>query len=196
MRKLLLLLMFIPAVAYGQDSNLPVVPPQTPQTQFIPRDVLKADVSSIPSTSNLTIEQIYTLINERDRQYQQRFEAQEKAVNAALIAAKEAVNAALAAAKEAVNKAETANEKRLDNQNEFRGQLKDQAATLLPRAEADIRFKAIEGEMSRISDAVLSGTKQMEGAQWLWGLIGALVGGIITIITVGLSIKNSFPRKP
>lgn len=196
MRKLLLLLMFIPAVAYGQDSNLPIAPPQSPQPLFIPRDVLKADVSSVPSTSDLTIEQLYTLINERDRQYQQRFEGQEKAVNAALIAAKEAVNAALAAAKEAVNKAETANEKRLDNQNEFRGQLKDQAATLLPRAEADIRFRAIEGEMNRISDAVLSGTKQLEGAQWLWGLLGALVGGIIAIITVGLSIRNSFPRKP
>lgn len=183
------------ATAYGQEQ-LTIPPPQTPQTQFIPRDVLKADISSVPSTADLTIEQLYTLINERDRQYQQRFEGQEKAVNAALIAAKEAVNAALAAAKEAVNKAETANEKRLDNQNEFRGQLKDQAATLLPRNEADIRFKSIEGELKRISDAVISGTGRFEGVQWLWGILGGLFGGIITLIGVGLSLRNAFPRKP
>lgn len=188
-------LMLMAASASGQDQ-LSIPPPQTPQQQFIPRDVLKADISSVPSTADLTIEQLYTLINERDRQYQQRFEGQEKAVNAALIAAKEAVNAALAAAKEAVNKAETANEKRLDNQNEFRGQLKDQASTLLPRNEADIRFKAIESDLQRINNAVIAGTGRFEGVQWMWGILGGLFGGIVTLIMVGLSLRNSFPRKP
>ena len=152
--------------------------------------------SSQPSINDITTNGLFILLDERDRQYKQRFEDSEKAVNAALVAAKEAVNAALAAAKEAVTKAETANEKRLDNVNEFRGQLKDQAATLLPRAEADIRFRSIENELSKLSDAVLSGTGKFEGAQWLWGIIGALIGGIIAIITVGLSIRNAFPRKP
>ena len=150
-----------------------------------------------PSTSDLTIEQLYALINERDRQYQQRFEGQEKAVNAALIAAKEAVNAALAAAKEAVTKAEVANEKRLDNVNEFRGQLKDQAATLMPRAESDIHFKAIENELARINGIVLTAGGRFEGAQWLWGIIGALIGGIVSIVAVCLTMRNTFGnRKP
>lgn len=179
--------------AHGQEIAIP--PPQSPQNQFFPRDILKVDTPSVASSSSLTIEQLYTLINERDRQYQQRFESQEKAVNAALIAAKEAVNAALSAAQTAVNKAEIANEKRLDNQNEFRGQLKDQAASLMPRAEADIRFKSIESEINRISDLVISGTGRFEGAQWLWGILGALFGGIIAIISIGLSLRNSFPRK-
>lgn len=191
-------LLLMGAAAHGQD--IPVAPPQAPQNQFIPRDVLKMDIPSIQangvaSSSNLTIEQLYTLINERDRQYQQRFESQEKAVNAALIAAKEAVNAALSAAQTAVNKAEIANEKRLDNQNEFRGQLKDQAASLMPRAEADAHFQSIEKELKRVSDAVAAGTGRFEGVQWMWGILGALFGGIIAIISIGLSLRNAFPRK-
>lgn len=185
-------------VAHGQEQ-MSVPPPQAPQNQFIPRDVLKLDTPSVASnmasSSNLTIEQLYTLINERDRQYQQRFESQEKAVNAALIAAKEAVNAALSAAQTAVNKAEIANEKRLDNQNEFRGQLKDQAAQLMPRAEADARFLSLEKEIKRLSDTVIAGTGRFEGVQWMWGILGGLGGAIITIIGVGLSLRNAFPRK-
>lgn len=178
-------LLLMATAAHGQDGM-----------QNWQRDNLKADTASIrPSTSDLTIEQLYSLINERDRQYQQRFEGQEKAVNAALIAAKEAVNAALAAAKEAVTKAEVANEKRLDNVNEFRGQLKDQAATLLPRAEADIRFRSMEVDLARLNNAVISGTGKFEGVQWLWGILGALFGGIIAIVTVGISLRNTM-RKP
>src|ERR1035437_7043929 len=61
--------------------------------------------------------------------------AAKTAVDAALAAAEKAVAAALIAAKEAVNKAEIAQSKTNDNQNEFRGQLKDQAATFLTRGE-------------------------------------------------------------
>ena len=63
-------------------------------------------------------------IRASDLRNQQRFEAQEKAVNAAL-----------AAADRAVVKAETAAEKLFDAVNEFRAQLKDQNATFLSRAE-------------------------------------------------------------
>jgi len=61
----------------------------------------------------ITVGELYVIINERDRAYTQRFESQERAVN----------------------KAEIAAEKRLDAVNEFRGQLKDQAATFVTRTE-------------------------------------------------------------
>lgn len=54
------------------------------------------------------------LIDERDKRYDQRFGAQEKAVNAAL-----------AAAQAAVDKAEKAVDRRLDNTNEWRQALND-----------------------------------------------------------------------
>ncbi len=73
----------------------------------------------------ISVRELNLIVNERDRQYGQRFDAQEKAVAAAL-----------AAAKEAVVKAETAAEKRFDSVNEFRNTLKDQAGTFITRGEA------------------------------------------------------------
>jgi hypothetical protein len=110
-----------------------------------------------PSDTIALKEYLSQVITERDRQYAQRFEAQQKAVDAALVAQDKATSAAFAAAKEAVaaalaaqeratnaaftaansavSKAETANEKRLDSVNEFRSQLKDQASNFVTRTE-------------------------------------------------------------
>lgn len=62
---------------------------------------------------------------------------QKEAVAAALAAQEKATAAALDAAQRATVKAETAAERRFEAQNEFRGQLSDQAATFLPRREYD-----------------------------------------------------------
>lgn len=63
--------------------------------------------------------------------------ADQLAVKAALDAAEKAVAAALAASEKAVNKAELGQQRTNEGQNEFRGQLRDQAATLMPRAEVE-----------------------------------------------------------
>jgi 4-alpha-glucanotransferase len=74
------------------------------------------------------------ILAEKDLRYQQRFEAQELSVKNAL-----------QSAKEAVLKAEQAQEKRNEASNEFRGQLKDQAATLTPYNE----FKALASRVDK-----------------------------------------------
>ncbi len=89
-----------------------------------------------------------------DLRYQQRFDAQQKAVGDALIAAEKAVNTALASADRAVVKAETAAEKRFEAVNEFRATLSDQALNLLPRSEADARFNAITEKLNTASNMV------------------------------------------
>jgi len=66
-----------------------------------------------------------------------RFEAQEKAVAAALAAQEKAVAAALAAAKEAVTKAENATERRFENSNEWRNTVETLQRTYMPRTEAN-----------------------------------------------------------
>jgi hypothetical protein len=88
------------------------------------------------------------LLAQLDRRYEQRFEAQEKAVDAALASAEKAVSAALAAQEKAVDKAERADEKRFESVNEFRAQLSDQAGSFLPRAEADVRFTSINEKIA------------------------------------------------
>ena len=85
------------------------------------------------------IKALRTVMDERDVRYEQRFKAMD-----------EKTSLALTASEKAVAKAEIATEKRFDSVNEFRGQLKDQAATLVPRAEAESRFKGLEEKIEAI----------------------------------------------
>jgi exonuclease VII large subunit len=93
----------------------------------------------------------YERLKDMDLRYQQRFDAQQQALDAALQAVKEATKADLDAAKEAVNKAEKANERRFDAVNEFRAQLADQAASFLTRREAEARFDALMEKLEALS---------------------------------------------
>ena len=142
--------------------------------------------------------------NERDLRYQQRFDAQEKAVRDALAAAKEAVTAALIAADRAVTKAELASERRFEGVNEFRAQLADQAATLMPRAEStlilntindkvDVAVARIDERLSKISEAGVSTKSGHEGAaiigdKWRTTMlaIASIAISLITVIVVVL----------
>jgi ATP-dependent Lon protease len=126
-----------------------------------------------------TLDMYFTkVMDERDRTYQQRWEASEKATVTALNAAKEAVAAALqaqkdavstaftaqekavaaalSAAERAVSKAETASEKRFDSVNEFRAQLSDQAASFVPRGEFNRAMESLTERLestSKVTDA-------------------------------------------
>ncbi len=105
------------------------------------------------------------LMAEHSKRYDLRFESAEKAVSQALTAAKEAVA-----------KAETASEKRFDSVNEFRNTLKDQQSTLMPRIEADNRFKAVEEKIDALKGSSAA------GANWLWGLIISFVVGVAIVV--------------
>ena len=140
-----------------------------------------------------------------DLRYQQRFDAQTKALDAALAAAKEAVQTALVAAEKATSKAETAADKRFDSVNEFRSQLADQAATFIPRAESEARIGAvvdlfdarytalvekIEGLMQIVTAA--QGRSAGLGAGWgyLTGFV-ALVLGVLVIVGIVIGTRHT-----
>lgn len=128
-------------------------------------------------SGEITARELHSLMNERDRAQAQRFQDQEKAVSAAL-----------AAAKEAVAKAEAAAEKRYESLNEFRGTLKDQQATLIPRAEVMAMMKAIE-DKQRFNDERLSRLiSRGEGVNWIIGMIGAAIGGVVGLIAAAATI--------
>lgn len=113
---------------------------------------------------------------------------------------KEALKIALEAASTAVGKAEQAQSKVNETQNEFRGTLKDQAATLMPRTETEQLIKALreESERGRAGiqkdvDALKTSSTAIEGrskglnAGWIYligalGAIGTLFGIIGSII--------------
>lgn len=92
---------------------------------------------------------------EADRRLQQRFDAQQLAIQDALVAQEKSVSAALTAADRAVAKAEVASEKRFDSVNEFRATLADQANGLMPRGEAEAKLASINDrivELSRLTE--------------------------------------------
>lgn len=141
------------------------------------------------------------LLAEMDLRYQQRYDAQIKALNAALLAAEKAVATALLSAKEAVNKAETAAERRFASVNEFRAQLGDQAATLMPRVEAEQRIASVAekigatdvrmGELTRRVD--LREGRSGGHAEFTRNLV-VVLGLVLTAITVLVGIWVAFHK--
>lgn len=165
--------------AQAQQAQAPGVPStisSQPTTQSLPTGVSVGDR-----------ELILMMIAERDRQYDQRFRAQEIAVTAALAAAKEAVAAALTAAKEAVTKAEGAAEKRFDSVNEFRNTLKDQQQTLASKAELDVRFKFFEDKLKLIDERQARALGSTEGTAALWPILF----GVGSFVLAGIVVYRS-----
>jgi hypothetical protein len=89
------------------------------------------------------------------------FQAQQLAMATAFTASGAAVTAALEAAEKAVVKAEVASEKRFDAVNEFRQQLSDQAATFMPRNEAEVSLN----RNAELIGAVATGASSLMGRQ-------------------------------
>lgn len=128
------------------------------------------------------------LLAESDKRYEQRFISQQEAIQAALLAQKEAVNAALVAADRAVVKAETAAEKRFDNVNEFRGAMADQAATLMPRVEAESRLQAMAEKLADSTDRLNRSEGNRSGISASWAVAVAIAGMTLGVAGVILAL--------
>ncbi len=102
-------------------------------------------------------------------------------LSALLGAQEKAVKVAQDGADRALLKAETALEKRLDGVNEFRATLADQQRTLIPRSEAELRFKSIEDRITSLELQRQASAGMHQGLSLGWSiLLGALgAGGII-----------------
>lgn len=106
---------------------------------------------------------ITRLMDERDRRYGERFDAQALAVAAAL-----------AAAEKATTKAEGAAERRFEAVNEFRGQQQDIISTFMPRAEADLAMANVQKQLDEIKGTRRAGLEA--GWGYLVGAVGLLAG--------------------
>jgi len=128
--------------------------------------------SNMMDEKDWNINTLMKFLDERDKRYEQRFVAQQEATHAALIAAEKAVT-----------KAETAAEKRLDSVNEFRGQLRDQAATFIPRSEVQIMINNLTtkiNDLEAFQDKNIGSSLQHSRTQmqnnWFIGTIIGIIG--------------------
>lgn len=122
---------------------------------------------------------------ERYERSQQRFDAQEKAVSAALEVTNEATKAALAAAERAVAKAETATEKRFEGVNEFRKQLSDQTATFIARVEAMGQITNLREKIDALTTRLERTEGQSAGLSSGWGYLVGAIGLLATLLGIG-----------
>jgi len=144
------------------------------------------------------LDYVRALLHEKDLRDQQRFEAQSKAVDtamlaqttamqAALQAAEKAVDRAMTAAEKAVTKAEAATEKRFEGVNEFRQALSDQTATFPSRVELQALAERLNDLQTRMERA--EGAKG--GVSSSVAMMFAAVGVILTIVGVAVAIFAS-----
>lgn len=118
----------------------------------------------------------------------QRFDDQSVAVAAALAAQKEAVAAALTAADRAVSKAELAAERRFEGVNEFRGQLSDQAATFMSRAEALLQMQANADKIDALATRMDRTEGRSTGLNAGWVIFTTAVAALGVVVALLLKL--------
>lgn len=118
-------------------------------------------------------------LGELDKRYEQRFEAQEKAVVAAITAADRAVG-----------KAETATEKRFDGVNEFRASLSDLTATMMPRQEAMVQINNLAERINKLEAFINMSHGRGKGLSDTWGYVVGAIASATAIVAVILSFNN------
>jgi formate-dependent nitrite reductase cytochrome c552 subunit len=150
---------------------------------------------ALAQTPEPTARELLAIINERSNAETTRIQVQEKANDQRFEAQEKAVAAALAAAKEAVTKAEAAAEKRFDSVNEFRGQLKDQAATLMPRTEVTALLKSVDEKTRDNEDKINRVIARSEGANWLWSTITGAMGVAIGFAGAFIALRKTVRGK-
>src|SRR6476646_6730243 len=121
-------------------------------------------------------EHFTSMMAERDRRYEQRYEASQVALNAALTADRTAVAAALAAQDKNTQAALVAAKKLVESVNEFRAQLSDQATTFMPRVEAEQRLRALAEKLDDLKGS------SKAGASALFSYIVAGAGVVLAVL--------------
>jgi hypothetical protein len=123
---------------------------------------------------------LQALMAEMDKRYQQRFDDQTRAIDAAF-----------AASKEAVTKAEVATESRLQSMNEFRGTIEDQARGKVSKEQfeafhesatkADEALRELIGALGSRLDRIEG---KSTGISSSWGILVAVVGFVGVALAV------------
>lgn len=102
-----------------------------------------AQLDDLKELLETKVHSLRDILSERDQRYKERIEALERHFTAAMLAQEKFNAASVTAGKEAVDKAEEAQKEVNIRTNEFRGQLGDQAATLMPRKETEAEVNSL-----------------------------------------------------
>jgi hypothetical protein len=126
-------------------------------------------------------DEFIALIGSNDLRYQQRFDAQGKALDAAFGAAKGAVDAALAASDKAAVKTEIGADKRFQDLGDL---IREQFKGISEKFDSSMRrIEVVEGRANLTSG-------QTEGKTAMWAYVAAAIGILFGVATIVLTVLH------
>lgn len=134
------------------------------------------------------LDHIKVLLDERDKRWECRQDAHEKADLAAQAAQERAIDIAGKANVDAVAKAFAVLDRRFDAVNEFRGMLEDREGSYAKADVVEAEFRSLRASIERLNDALTLGTGRGIGVQQAWGYLAgavamtAAVSGMIMLL--------------
>ena len=105
-------------------------------------------------------------------------------------AADRATQAAILAAERATTKAESASERRFESVNEFRAALSDSQRLMLPRGEYDQIHSGLVERVNNLTERFNALTERGKGSHDLWLILVALAGVLTGAVSIIFSIYH------
>jgi hypothetical protein len=159
------------------------------------REEIMREMAGLRDMLDEKIARLDAVATERDRRYGERSDAQQLAVKDALAAQEKLAGASRDSSEKAIEKAESAQRDYNVRSNEFRGQLDDQAKTLMPRQEALAEFtriaerfddwkKELEAYKANQASEIRSLRESRAGYGGMWQAVAgaALLAGLIGFV--------------
>lgn len=122
---------------------------------------------------------LISVIDERDRRYEQRFTGQG-----------DAARTAQDSAQRAMVKAEEASERRFAGVNEFRHALSDQTATFITRAEVESATARLADRIAELDKKATRAEGRSGGITAGWTILLGAVALVSALVTIYLALKG------
>lgn len=143
-------------------------------------DRLSLDVKERPEDVRRDVATLKDLMDEKFKGVAEQFAGRDNSLDIAFNAQKDKVAEQNASNTTAANKSENA--------------FKDQIGAISNRIEQ--QDKTTNDKIQELRDRVGSIDGKADGAAWLWALLGAVGGGIISFILAVAALKNAFKTEP
>ncbi len=121
-------------------------------------------------------------LDERDRRYEDRFKSQQSALKAALDAQEKLTNAAFDSSEKAITKAETSQTVYNANHNDLSRKMEAQYKEMLPRSEAESKFKGLEDKIADLREYRSGQGGSDRGKAVAWAFAVVLIGWGLVIV--------------
>lgn len=153
---------------------------------------LTAELDGLKELLLAKLDAVKELFNERDKLYKERDDSRKTAVDAALTAVKEQTKASFDGSEKAIVKAEESQRQYNQGHNDLSRKMEGQYKDMLPRPEADAKFKATEEKIEGIKKEIASlresrseGTGEKGGRLSSQQLLMMIVSLILALVVIG-----------